>query len=98
MCVMVIAELTMPTPTPNSAYVTIRNIALDEAVSCDSAALERVSAAPAITSGPREEPLASMRPDSGAHSAMAAGIGKLVRPARTALQPRTSCRCRLGRH
>ena len=34
MKVLVIAELTMPTPTPNSAYVMIRNIVLDEAVSC----------------------------------------------------------------
>ena len=58
---------------------------VDESVSCDSAALDKVSAVPAMTSGPRGPQRASIRPDSGAHSAIMAGIGKIVRPARTGL-------------
>ena len=50
-------------------------------VSRDRAALLKVSATPAMTSGTRGPRLATMRPASGAHSAITTGIGKMVRPA-----------------
>src|SRR6202042_1574794 len=67
-------------------------------VSCDSAALLRVSAAPAMTSGIRGPRLATIRPARGAHSAMTTGIGRIVRPACSADRPRTSCRYKLDRN
>ena len=67
-------------------------------VSRDSAALLMVSAAPAMTSGIRGPRLATIRPASGAHSAMTTGIGRMVRPACSADRPRTSCRYRVDRN
>ena len=49
---------------PNVHY--FGNVTVGEGkVSCDSAALDKVSAVPAMTSGPREPERASIRPDSG---------------------------------
>src|SRR5271157_168124 len=39
-----------------------------------------------------------LRPDSGAHSAMTTGIGRMVRPAWSAASPRTSCRYKVDRN
>ena len=50
-------------------------------VSRDSAALLKVSAAPAMTRGIRGPRLATIRPAIGAHSAITTGIGKMVSPA-----------------
>src|ERR1035441_355832 len=66
--------------------------------SCDRAALLRVSAAPAMTSGTRGPRLATIRPASGAHRAMTTGIGKMDRPACSADRPRTSCRYKVDRN
>ena len=54
--------------------------------------MDRVSAAPAITNGTRGPPRARMRPDSGDDTAIMIGIGSSVRPACSAVYPRTSCR------
>src|SRR6516162_7287248 len=63
----------------------------------ESAALLRVSATPAMTNGIRGPRLATIRPAIGAHSAITTGIGKMVRPACSAVNPRTSCRYRVDR-
>ena len=51
-----------------------------------------------MTSGIRGPRLATIRPASGAHSAITTGIGKMVRPACRADRPRTSCRYRVDRN
>ena len=50
-----------------------------------------------MTSGTRGPRLATMRPASGAHSAITTGIGKMARPACRADKSRTSCRYRVDR-
>ena len=57
------------------------------ALSWDSAAVDRVSAAPAITNGTRGPPRATIRPEIGDARAIMQGIGSSVRPARSALKP-----------
>src|SRR5208282_2354113 len=78
---LVMGELTMPAPTPNRPYVMIRYWWSVVPVSRDSAALLRVSAAPAMTRGIRGPRVATRRPASGAHKAMTTGMGRMVRPA-----------------
>src|ERR1017187_4412130 len=95
---LVIGELTMPAPTPNRAYAITRWVADVVMVSCDSAALLRVSAAPAMTSGTLGPRLATIRPATGAHRAITTGIGKMDRPGCSADKPRTSCRYKVDRN
>src|SRR5487761_556261 len=95
---LVIGELTMPVPTPNSPYVATRYQAGVTSVSRDRAALLSVSAAPAMTSGSRGPRRATIRPASGAQAAITIGIGSRVRPARSADIPRTSCKYRVDRN
>ncbi len=72
--------------------MAIRNSGPLLAESCESAAVDRVSAAPAMTNGTRGPLRARIRPEIGEETAIMIGIGSSVRPARSALKPRTSCR------
>src|ERR1700693_6104090 len=95
---LVIGELTMPAPIPNRAYVTIRYACFVSPVRRDSAAQLMVNAVPAMTRGIRGPRLATMRPASGAHRAMTTGMGRMVRPAWSADNPRTSCRYKVDKN